>query len=125
MDAIPVNAPPPRQPSSGDANVSELCQRIPLTADRLRHAAFASSVTSRRSPAVTSVSRRRDALASAIITHASELVLRTLTQRPGQLGLEPTFQTQLNTAALPAQKHRRPAKKHRRQGQALAVPQLA
>lgn len=45
------------------------------------------------------MSWRRDALASAIITHASELVLRTLSQRADQLGLEPTIQAQLSAAA--------------------------
>jgi hypothetical protein len=47
----------------------------------------------------TSLSWRRDALASAIAGHASELVLRALAERAGQAGVEPGFGAQLRTAA--------------------------
>ncbi len=76
-----------------------LCERIPATAERLRHAALAFAARARWSPAATSLSWRRDALASAITSHASELVLRTLAERAGQLGLEPVVGAQLATAA--------------------------
>ena len=89
LDAIPANVPPPRQPPSDSEPVPELCERIPRTAERLRYAAF--TARARRSPAATSASWRRDALASAITSHGSELILRTLAERAGQLGLEPAF----------------------------------
>ncbi len=99
LDAIPLNTPPPRQLPSHNQTASELCQHIPLTAERLRHAAFTFAADARWSPAATSLSWRRDALAAAITSHASELVLHTLAERASQLGLEPAFRTQLSTAA--------------------------
>jgi hypothetical protein len=89
LDAIPSNTPPPRPPLSADEPVAELCQRLPVTAERLRHAALAFTARARWSPAATSRSWRRDALAAAITSHASELVLHTLAQRADQLGMEP------------------------------------
>jgi len=99
LDAIPANAPPPRQPPSGIEPVTELCEQIPLTAERLRHAAFTFAARARWSPAAASASWRRDALASAITSHGNEFILRTLAERAGQLGLEPAFRAQLRDAA--------------------------
>ena len=99
LDAIPVNAPPPRPLPSADESIAELCERIPVTAERLRHAALAFATRARWSPSATSLSWRRDALASAITGHASELVLRALAERAGQAGLEPAFGARLRTAA--------------------------
>ena len=99
LGTIPVNVPPPRPPLGADEPVPELCERIPATAERLRHAALAFAAGARWSPAATSLSWRRDALASAITGHASELVLRTLAERADQLGMEPTFGAELRTAA--------------------------
>jgi hypothetical protein len=82
-----------------DEPVTELCERIPATAERLRHAALAFAARARWSPAATSLSWRRDALASAITGHASELVLRTLAERASQLGMQPLVGAQLRTAA--------------------------
>ena len=104
LDAIPANAPPPRQPPGDGEPVPELCERIPRTAERLRYAAFTLAARARRSPAATSASWRRDALASAITSHGSELILRTLAERAGQLGLEPAFQTRLHEAAQSMQR---------------------
>jgi hypothetical protein len=97
LDAIPANAPPPRQLPSAGEPVRELCQRIPLTAERLRYAAFAPRA--RWSPTVTSVAWRRDALASAITAHACEFILRTLAERARQLSLQLAYQQQLRDAA--------------------------
>jgi hypothetical protein len=99
LDAISVNAPPPRQPPSPGEPVRELCQRIPMTAERLRYAAFTFAPHARWSPAATSAAWRRDALASAITTHACELILSTLAERARQLGLEPAYRQQLQQAA--------------------------
>jgi hypothetical protein len=99
LDAIPANAPPPRHPPGLGEPVRELCERIPLTAERLRYAAFADAAHARWSPATGSLSWRRDALASAITSHASELILRTLAERADQLSLEPAFGARLHDAA--------------------------
>jgi hypothetical protein len=99
LDAIPANTPPPRQAPGPGEPVHQLCERIPLTAERLRYAAFAFTARGRWSPAAASVSWRRDALASAITSHASEFILRTLAERAGQLGLEPAFKARLHDAA--------------------------
>jgi hypothetical protein len=99
LDAIPANAPPPRLSVNADEPVAELCERIPVTAERLRHAALAFAGRARWSPAATSLSWRRDALASAIASHSSELILRTLAERASQLGMEPAFRARLRTAA--------------------------
>jgi hypothetical protein len=99
LDAIPANTPRPRQPPTPGESVHELCQRIPLTAERLRHAAFAYAPYARWSPTATSAAWRKDALASAITANTCELILRTLAERGRQLGLGPAFHQQLDEAA--------------------------
>jgi hypothetical protein len=99
LDAIPANAPPPRQPPSAGEPVPQLCERIPLTAERLRYAAFTFAARGPWSPAAASASWRQDALASAITSHGSELILRTLAERARQLSLEPAFRAQLHDVA--------------------------
>jgi hypothetical protein len=76
-----------------------LCERIPLTAERLRNAAFNFAARARWAPAATSLSWRRDALASAITGHGSELILRALPGCAEQLGLEAALRAQLLDAA--------------------------
>jgi hypothetical protein len=97
LRAIPASTPPPRPPPDTDEPVPVLCDRIPVTAERLRHAAFAAGA--RWSPVPASLSWRRDALGCAIISHASDLILRALADRASQLGLHPLLATQLRAAA--------------------------
>ncbi len=99
LDAIPSNTPPPRRPPIADQPVDDLCEHIPHTAERLRYITCNFGAHARWSPAATSLSWRRDALASAIITHASEIILRTLAEAASQLSLEPAFATALYDAA--------------------------
>jgi hypothetical protein len=99
LSAIPANVPPPRQQPSGSETAGELSHRICLTAERLRHVTYAFAASARWSPATTSTSWRRDAQASAITGHASEIILRTLADRTGQLGLDPSLRAQLSNAA--------------------------
>ena len=87
LNAIPANVPPPRQSPADGESVPQLCAGIAMTAGRLRHAALAFSAEARWSPAATSASWRRDALASAITGHASQIILRALTQRVPQLAI--------------------------------------
>ncbi len=96
---IPAGFPPPRQPPGNAEPVPELCAGITVTAERLRHAVRASAVQGSWSPAANSRSWRRHALASAITGHASELILRSVTERAGQLDLSPAIRAQLTSAA--------------------------
>jgi hypothetical protein len=99
LDAIPANISPPRQSPSPGEPVRQLCQRIFLTAERLCHATFSDAARDRWSPTATSTSWRRDALASAITTHSSGLLLSALAERAMQLELEPRLQGGLHVAA--------------------------
>jgi hypothetical protein len=84
---------------SGDEQVSDLCHGIAVTAERLRHAVPAFARQARWSPAAASASWRKDALASAITGHASELILRGLTERARQLNVGPAICARLQSAA--------------------------
>jgi hypothetical protein len=99
LDAIPSNTPPPRRPPVTCEPVHDLCEHIPHTAERLRYITCNFAFYARWSPAATSLSWRRDALATAIITHASEIILCTLAARAAQLSLEPAFTAGLHDAA--------------------------
>ena len=99
LSAIPANFPPPRVAPSGDEQVSDLCHGVLVTAERLRHAVLAFARQARWSPAPTSAAWRKDALASAITGHASELILRGLAERARQLTVSPAICAQLQTAA--------------------------
>jgi hypothetical protein len=99
LNGIPGNVPPPRQQPSDGETASELSHRLCLTAERLRYTAHTFAARAQWSPAATSASWRRDAKASAITGHASEIILRTLADRTGQLGLDPNLRAQLNNAA--------------------------
>jgi hypothetical protein len=99
LSAIPANFPPPRRAPSGDEQVSDLCHGVVVTAERLRHAVLAFAHQAHWSPAATSASWRKDALAAAITGHASELILRCLTDRASQLAAGPAICAQLQSAA--------------------------
>jgi hypothetical protein len=99
LDAIPANIPPARQPPHESETIAELCSGITITAGRLRRITQAFAACARWSPAANSTSWRRDALASAITSHASELILRALADRAAQLGADPAVQHGLATAA--------------------------
>jgi hypothetical protein len=99
LDSVPANVPPARRPPDGPEPVTELCEGITITSERLRHAAVAFANQVRWSPTANSVSWRRDALASAITGHCSEFILRTLAERAAQLGIDPAIQAQLTSAA--------------------------
>ena len=100
LAAVPLNVPPAAQPPGRPELVPQLCDGIAITAERLRHATRAFAATARWAPEATSVSWRRDALASAITTHSSVFILRMLTQRARQLSFDAALQAQLRTAAM-------------------------
>jgi hypothetical protein len=99
LAAIPANFPPPWAAPSGHEQVSDLCHGVVVTAERLRHAVLAFAYQARWSPTATSASWRKDTLASAITGHASELILRGLTERARQLNVGPAICAQLQSAA--------------------------
>ncbi len=82
--AIPANLPPPRRVPAGGETIADLCAGVTSTAERLLHLVLRSGPT-RWPPAATSTTWRRDALATAILGHTSELILRTLADRARQL----------------------------------------
>jgi hypothetical protein len=84
--AIDPNLPPPRHRPVDQATVTELRAGMITTASRLRHLALRQ--TDRRDLPASSaaISWRHNALASAIISHTSELMLRALTDRAAVLG---------------------------------------
>ena len=100
LAAVPLNVPPAAQPRSQPELVPQLCDGVTITAERLRRATRAFAATARWAPEATSVSWRRDALASAITTHSSVFILRMLAQRARQLGLDAAIQVQLRAAAM-------------------------
>jgi hypothetical protein len=97
--AIPANFPPPRAEPSGLEQVSALSHGTIVNAERLRQAGLAFARQARWSPTATSGSWRKDALASAIIGHASEVILRGLTERAKQLATAPAICAQLQSAS--------------------------
>ncbi len=98
LRAIPANLPPPRRvPASGET-IADLCAGVTSTAERLRHLVLRSG-PGRWPPAATSTTWRRDALATAILGHTSELILRTLADRARQLNQASSFAPGLDQAA--------------------------
>ena len=97
--AVPANFPPPRIAPSGHEQISDLSHGTIVSAERLRYAGLAFARQARWSPTATSGSWRKDALASAIIGHASDVILRGLTERAEQLTLSPAICAQLHNAA--------------------------
>jgi hypothetical protein len=93
LAAIPANVLPPHRPLTDGQTVPELCDSAALTAERLRHHALRFAQRARWSPAATSLSWRRHAMASAITSHASEVILRD------QLDADPAIRDQLHSAA--------------------------
>ena len=99
LAAIPANLPPASRPVTGQETLPELCDGVMITAERLRQAAVAFTRRAHWSAQATSQSWRRDALASAITGHGSELILRGLAHRAAELGMSPAVVTQLHHTA--------------------------
>ena len=98
--AIPAVMVPQRQrPSSAGESVAELCDGITISASRLRGAKRDSRHRARWSPNATSGGWQWMAQAAAVTSHLSELALRALATRAGQLPGPPVSETQLRDAA--------------------------
>jgi hypothetical protein len=89
LNATPANIAPPRAKPAGAEAISEFRAAITSTATRLEYY-FRRHDSHRDWPSPAAGSRwRHNALATAIISHNSELILGILTSRARQLGLTP------------------------------------
>jgi hypothetical protein len=98
LAAIPPNLPPAHRLVASTETVPEWCEGVITTAGRLQHSAAAFARAARWSPQATSVTWRRDALAAAITSHSSEVILRALARRAATLGLDPMIRAHLDNA---------------------------
>ena len=105
---IPVILIPPRRPPARPEPVPALCEGITATASRLRHATIAFASGAASSPAASSLSWRRHALAAAITTHVSQIILGGLAARAVALGADPTFPASSTRPRQPPRKHAPP-----------------
>ena len=96
---IPVMLIPARNPPTGPEAITELCAGITGTAARLRHAAVEFAPHALSSPAANSVSWQQHALAAAITTHASHLILHALASRAARLSPGTDLHGELRRAA--------------------------
>ena len=100
LDAIPAVFPPQRQPLGPAAeSVYELCDGIAISASRLRAAVYRGRDRVSWSPEVTSGGWQWMAQAAAVTSHLSELALRSLGTRAGQLTGLAVTQERLQGAA--------------------------
>lgn len=100
LRAIPAAMVPPRLgPGAAGESVSELCHGITISAARLRAAVRGSPERATWSPGVTSGGWQWTAQAAAVTSHLSELVLRSLAIRAGQLPVSPVAAAHLDAAA--------------------------
>ena len=96
--AIPA-AMAPRRPGSAGESVAELCDEITISASRLRGAMRDNKDRARWSPSLTSGGWQWMAQAAAVTSHLSELALRALATRTGQLPGHPASEAQLRDVA--------------------------
>jgi hypothetical protein len=100
LHAIPAAMVPQRQrPGTAAESVADLCRGITISASRLRHAMQGSKERARWSPDVTSDGWQWMAQAAAVTSHISELALRSLATRTGELPSPPLNETRLRAAA--------------------------
>jgi len=100
LRAIPAVGMPERHPpGSAGESVAELCDGIAVSAARLRGVIRGSQERARWSPLITSGGWQRMAQAAAVTSHLSELALRSLADRAGQIPGSPATGTQLDNAA--------------------------
>ena len=79
--AIPLNAPLPRPILDGSEPVASLYDAVITSAERARHAAWATSTQPAWSPHLTADSLRQVAATSTVTSHHCEILLRSLAAR--------------------------------------------
>jgi hypothetical protein len=84
LHAIPVSALAPRHLPVGAETVTDLCQGITGSAERVRHAARVAVPDASWSPALSVDSLSQAAACSTVISHNCEILLRSLAVRAGQ-----------------------------------------
>jgi len=100
LRAIPAAMVPRRlRPGVAEESVTDLCHGIAVSATRLRAAVRGSPERAAWSPGATSGGWQWMAQAAAITSHLSELTLRSLATRAGQLPVAPAAAAQLHDAA--------------------------
>ena len=100
LRAIPAAmVPQRRRPAPAGESVGELCDGITSSASRLRAAIRDSAERARWSPGVTSGGWQWMAQAAAVTSHLSEMALRALATRAGQLPGPLVSEAQLGDAA--------------------------
>ena len=100
LHAIPAAFPPPRQPPGAAAeSIAGLCDGITVSAFRLRAAVHRGRNRGSQTPEFTSGGLEWMAQAAAITSQLSELALRSLATRAGQLPGLPVTQARLHGAA--------------------------
>jgi hypothetical protein len=100
LHAIPAAFPPQRQPLGPAAeSITELCRGITVSASRLRAAAHRGRDRGTWSPDLTSGGWQWMAQAAAVTSHLSELALRSLAVRAGQLAGLAVTEERLHGAA--------------------------
>jgi hypothetical protein len=81
LHAIPVNAPIPRPILDGTEPITGLYDAVITSADRARHAAWATSNQPAWSPHLTADSLRQVAATTTVTSHHCQILLRTLAAR--------------------------------------------
>ena len=100
LRAIPAASVPQRlHPGRAEESVAELCDGITISASRLRAAIRGSKDRARWSPSITAGGWQWMAQAAAVTSHLSELALRSLAIRAGQITGLPVTEAQLDDAA--------------------------
>jgi len=99
LRAIPAGTVPQRRPATAAEPVSELCDGITISASRLRGSTRDTADRARWSPGLTSGGWQWIAQAAAVTSHLSEMALRALATRAGQLPGPPISEAQLSNAA--------------------------
>ena len=100
LRAIPTADVPQRhRPGPADESVTELCRGITISASRLRAVIRGDKKRAPWSPNITSGGWQWMAQAAAVTSHLSELAVRSLATRAGQLSGLPATAAQFDSAA--------------------------
>jgi hypothetical protein len=87
LRAIPVHELAPRLMPVGAEDVAGLCQGTTSCAERVRHAARSAAADASWSPAFTAESLIHSASCATVISHNSEILLRSLAARAAEYGV--------------------------------------
>ena len=89
LQAIPVNAVPPRRVPDGTERVPALCEGTVGSAERIRQVIWLLAPQASWSPGLTADSLRQSAGCGIVISHHAEILLRSLASRAAWHGDAP------------------------------------